>query len=212
MMTVVDDEIATAIFLDDELPFLKAIKGREDHLSINVAVTANIDQSLDWLRDGRGTAFVSDLKMPGRDGVTVLEEAHRIRPEAKLALLTGHSPTREQRVRLNQIGAEYYSKDAVEQLLQDLSEQLRDREHHDLDAMRSRIRQLERLNGELLADFVAELRRIRNPDEQVVVNGDDVFTVAELISDLEQQTPRGIEHVRLWLRAFGTLRQMGRRK
>src|SRR4051812_34172181 len=121
MMPLVEtDDTATAIFLDDELPFLKAIKGREDHLPIKFAVTANIDQSLGWLRDGRGTAFVSDLRMPGgRDGVTVLEEAHRIRPQAKLALLTGHSPTGDHRVRLKQIGAEYYSKDAVEQLLLD---------------------------------------------------------------------------------------------
>jgi hypothetical protein len=58
------------------------------------------------------------------------------------------------------------------------------------------------------------LRAIPNPENSWVNKGltpEKDFTVAQLIQDVQDLTPRGLKHLRLWVNAQQTLRKLGKK-
>lgn len=51
--------------------------------------------------------FLLDVRMPGLDGITLLEQCRRLRPEAATVLMTAYA-TVEQAVEIMRLGADYY--------------------------------------------------------------------------------------------------------
>src|SRR5436309_10512300 len=79
---IVDDDVA----LLEALP--RALKLRLDGIQIDTSETA-----LDALERIKATdydAIVTDIKMPGMDGLAVLREIRRVRPKTPTLLITGH--------------------------------------------------------------------------------------------------------------------------
>jgi PAS domain S-box-containing protein len=79
---LVDDDPA----LLEALP--EALRLRLDGIEIDTSETAS--EALERLRDTDYDAIVSDIKMPGMDGLALLAEAAKIRPGTPVLLITGH--------------------------------------------------------------------------------------------------------------------------
>jgi PAS domain S-box-containing protein len=79
---IVDDDAA----LLEALP--RALKLRLDGIEIDTSETAA--DALDRIRTTDYDAVVTDIKMPGMDGLAVLGEIGRLRPKTPTLLITGH--------------------------------------------------------------------------------------------------------------------------
>jgi two-component system, OmpR family, phosphate regulon sensor histidine kinase PhoR len=83
----------TRILLVDDDPALlealpEALRLRLDGIEIDTSETAS--DALERLRETDYDAIVSDIKMPGMDGLALLAEAAEIRPGTPVLLITGH--------------------------------------------------------------------------------------------------------------------------
>ena len=79
---LVDDDPA----LLEALP--EALRLRLDGIEIDTSETAY--EALDRLRETEYDAIVSDIKMPGMDGLALLAEAQKLSPGTPVLLITGH--------------------------------------------------------------------------------------------------------------------------
>jgi hypothetical protein len=71
--------------------------------------------------------------------------------------------------------------------------------------MQQRLRVLEGMHYEWIEDLVATLKEIPNYEKAIISGQNGPFTVAELIRDIQELKPRGVEYIRLWRRTLGTL-------
>jgi DNA-binding NtrC family response regulator len=78
---VVDDEQAVRELLEKTLTLA----------DYDVDTAADGTAALDRLRAVRYALLITDLKMPGMDGLSVIREARRIRPELPVVIITGCS-------------------------------------------------------------------------------------------------------------------------
>jgi PAS domain S-box-containing protein len=79
---IVDDDPA----LLEALP--RALQLRLDGIGIDTSETAA--DALERIREEDYDAIVTDIKMPGMDGLALLDEIRRIRPKTPTLLITGH--------------------------------------------------------------------------------------------------------------------------
>ncbi len=95
------------VLIDDDLPMLEL--GREVLSGEGYAVTGLSDslQALDIVRDKKPAAVITDLQMPGKDGMQLLRELKEEFPEMPVLMLTGHG-TVESAVEAVQYGAADY--------------------------------------------------------------------------------------------------------
>jgi len=83
-------DLDRVLVVDDEsrqLEILKTILGREG-LEVETASTA--EGALALLRDAPAAVILTDLKLPGRDGINLLEEAARLAPQSCVIIMTAH--------------------------------------------------------------------------------------------------------------------------
>lgn len=81
------------IFVDDESNLLQGLKRmlRKKHDDWDMIFVDNGDQALRELDKNRYDIIVTDYKMPGMDGLELLERVKGSHPEIKRLLLTGQS-------------------------------------------------------------------------------------------------------------------------
>lgn len=80
----------SVLVVDDEVEFTTALAKVLRRRGFEVTVAGGGDEALAAIDVGRFDAVVLDVKMPGRDGLTVLGEIKRRAPETEVILLTGH--------------------------------------------------------------------------------------------------------------------------
>jgi len=81
-LLVVDDEE----FITDGMAEL--LQGRRD-LDLDVYKAYSGEEAIDWLRRTRMDVVLSDIHMPGMDGIELLEQIHRNWPNCRVIFLTG---------------------------------------------------------------------------------------------------------------------------
>ena len=83
---------ATILLVDDDTALLdalsEALRLRMDGIQIDTSETA-VD-ALDRIRENDYDAIVSDIKMPGMDGLALLHEIRELRPATPTLMITGH--------------------------------------------------------------------------------------------------------------------------
>ncbi len=130
------------MIVDDEQPIRDSLAGLLADEGYATQCAADGEEGLKALRGGQGAdpdLVLLDIAMPGRNGVDILEEVRRARPELPVVMMSGHA-TIETAVRATQLGAyDFIEKPlSVEKLLLTIQ--------HALDRSR-----LERENLELRA-------------------------------------------------------------
>jgi two-component system, response regulator, stage 0 sporulation protein F len=206
------------VFLDDDPQFLETVQAA--NLNAVTTVTTDVKETLHLVEAKEVDYVVSDMNMPGQDGVHVLERAHSVNPDVGLALLTGFEPTAEQKRVLARIKADVYYKGAeLLQLLTDIEGQALARYVDQRDAvaitqeistLRQRLALLEELHVAWTADLVDQLAAIPNPEKRIVSTEEGPMSILDLIEDIQKLRPRGVHHIRLWLRGKRTVREARR--
>ena len=79
------------LVIDDELDMLMLLKMIiEDNTSYNVETTNNPAEGLKMLAEEAYDLVISDLKMPGMDGLEVFDELRKMRPDIPLIIITAY--------------------------------------------------------------------------------------------------------------------------
>lgn len=81
--------------IDDDPMFLRSLKRVLTNTPYNLSTLTDPEQAMATMESGRHDLVLLDLKMPGRDGLSVLEELMPRFPELFVLMLTGHGGVQE---------------------------------------------------------------------------------------------------------------------
>lgn len=117
------------LFVDDEVGFLDVIGRRLRRRGIRATLAPSAAAALQALEKDAFDAVVTDLKMPGMDGLALVARLRETFPGLPVILLTGHGGEEEAQEALRLGAADYLHKPCeLEELLQCLAQALdRDR-------------------------------------------------------------------------------------
>lgn len=79
------------LLVDDEQDFLTYTSRRFERRKVDVFTADSGRKALEMMAENSFDVVVLDIKMPGMDGLTVLERIREIAPDCKVLLLTGHA-------------------------------------------------------------------------------------------------------------------------
>ena len=92
--------LAKILVIDDEQGIRDLLDTLLRRKGYDVILSANGQKGLDLFRREQPDVIVLDLKMPGMDGLTVLQQIRNLDPKKPVIILTGAgTPETEQRVR-----------------------------------------------------------------------------------------------------------------
>jgi DNA-binding NtrC family response regulator len=158
------------------LALLRNVFGRSD-LVVHEARTG--EEALQHIDQHPVDVILTDLKMPGTDGLSVLAHARKVRPGAEVILMTGHA-TVESAVRAMKLGAFHYitkpfDVDEVSQLV-DRALELASvrRENVSLRSLARGRGGLENFIGvsEATKEVLALVRKVADTDSTVLITGE----------------------------------------
>lgn len=101
------------LLVDDEREFVQTLSERLQMRDIGSAVAYDGESALDLVRNDDPEVMIIDLKMPGIDGMEVLERVKQIRPEIEVIVLTGHGSEQDREKCMN-MGAFAYMQKPVD--------------------------------------------------------------------------------------------------
>ncbi len=100
------------LLVDDEEAYVKTLAERMEMRDVGSRVALSGEEALAMLADEPPDVMVLDLRMPGIDGMEVLERVKKSHPQVEVIILTGHGSEKEER-EARRLGAfEYLQKPA----------------------------------------------------------------------------------------------------
>ena len=78
------------LLVDDEKDYVKAMAERMQMRDVSSRVALSGDEALRMIENEAPDVMVLDLRMPGIDGMEVLERVKRDHPHVQVIILTGH--------------------------------------------------------------------------------------------------------------------------
>jgi YesN/AraC family two-component response regulator len=81
------------LVIDDEKATLFMFRLFLDAYGYAVLTAENGEQGLEIFKKERPAIVITDIKMPGIDGLTVLQKIKEIDPKAEVIVITGHGDT-----------------------------------------------------------------------------------------------------------------------
>lgn len=95
------------LVIDDELPVTTLLGRRLEQEGFTCQLAYNAEEALQYLREDSFAAALVDVRMPGRDGIALLEELKALDPDLAAIMVTAIKD-RESAVRAMRLGAEDY--------------------------------------------------------------------------------------------------------
>ena len=80
----------TILLVDDEADLREVLDISLSDTGYNVLTAENSTQALDLLNDNDIPVVITDIKMPGIDGIELLRKIKSKNPETEVIMLTGH--------------------------------------------------------------------------------------------------------------------------
>ncbi len=160
--TLVDNETAHVLVVDDEGAIRYSVSKTLQRIGYNVSEAANGEEALEMIQDEPYDVVLTDIKMPGLDGVELLKRIKETAPDAIVILMTGYASlgTAVEALRL---GAHDYlikpsSSQDIRQSVASGIERARNlrRRRSLLDAIRSNISELSRTDSEPVKTLAQE--------------------------------------------------------
>ena len=100
------------LLVDDEEAYVKTLAERMEMRDVGSRVALSGEEALDMLEHEPPDVMVLDLRMPGIDGMEVLERVKKSHPQIEVIILTGHGSEKEEK-EARRLGAfEYLQKPA----------------------------------------------------------------------------------------------------
>jgi len=86
------------LLVDDEKDFVNSLSERIQMRELDSKIAYNGEQALELVTDEIPDVVVLDLRMPGIDGLEVLERLKKNYPNVQVIILTGHGSDEDERV------------------------------------------------------------------------------------------------------------------
>lgn len=100
------------LLVDDEAEFLDTLVDRLDLRELKTDVAYNGKEALSAVEEEEPDVIVLDVKMPGMDGIEVLQRIKKAYPNVEVIILTGHGSEQDEQ-RARELGAfDYLRKPA----------------------------------------------------------------------------------------------------
>lgn len=99
LMTAASDNI---LIVDDEESIRRSLAGILSDEGFSTEDAPDGEKALERLRQGLPDLVLLDIAMPGRDGISILEELRQLWPELPVIMMSGHG-TIETAVRATQL-------------------------------------------------------------------------------------------------------------
>jgi two-component system nitrogen regulation response regulator NtrX len=186
--------VATILIVDDEADVRETVEMILDYEGYRTVHAAEGEAALAVLGEREVDAVLLDIKMPGRDGMEILEEMRRRRPELPVVMISGHG-TISTAVEATKKGAFDFIEKPLDRdrILLTLRNAVRDadlvRENRTL---RDRVDDRYRILGEseAIAGILETVRMVAPTQALVLITGDN-GTGKELVArNIHQQSPR----------------------
>ncbi len=149
----------------DILRFVEAALGAEGH---EVATALSAEAALAWLEKDTPDVLLTDIRLEGMDGLQLLEEARRGRPELPVIVMTAHGSVKIAVEAMRRGAADFVQKPLTEE---DLARAM---------ATLSRLRRLETENRFLRR----ELQHATTPGQQIIGQSAAVQEVMRLVEQV----------------------------
>ena len=105
-----NDSLYAVLLVDDEVGFLDVMGRRLRRRGIRATLAASGREALEVAGREHFDAVVTDLKMPGMDGLALMERLREAVPDLPVVLLTGHAGEAEAQEAVRRGAAEYLHK------------------------------------------------------------------------------------------------------
>jgi len=100
------------LLVDDEEAYVRTMAERMEMRDVGSRVALSGEEALQMVKEDEPDVMVLDLRMPGIDGMAVLERMKKEHPEVQVIILTGHGSDKEEK-EARRLGAfEYLQKPA----------------------------------------------------------------------------------------------------
>ena len=80
----------TILIVDDETPTLEMLELFLGALGYSVLTANNQTEGFEIFEREKPPIILTDIKMPGKDGLTFLEQVKSLRPQTEVIVITGH--------------------------------------------------------------------------------------------------------------------------
>ncbi len=168
------------IFVDDEEHLRLAAKQAFDLADFDVECFSEADRVLDLLGRSFTGVVVSDIRMPGMDGMTLLQRILELDPELPVVLITGHGDVQLAVEAMRKGAYDFIEKPFASNHLVDVVGRAIDKRRLTLEnrALRSAVSGRDRLEARLMgrAEVMVELRRqiraVAQTDADVLIIGE----------------------------------------
>lgn len=163
------------LLVDDEEGIRLVMSMLLKDMGYAVTTASKGDEALAVYKERRPAVVISDIKMPGMDGITLLKEIKRFDPDAEVLLLTGHGDLELAIAGLRGGAGDFLNKPASDAALEVALDRARRR-----IAMREALRRHTEELEELVARRTAELIR----SERFAAVGESAAALAHAIKNI----------------------------
>ncbi|MBI1977637.1 MAG: sigma-54-dependent Fis family transcriptional regulator, partial [Candidatus Omnitrophica bacterium] len=189
---------SSILVVEDEKNTREGLGQFLEGLDYDVSVAANGKEALTLLKAENPDIILSDLKMPEMDGLTLLHEIKRIKPDTIVIMFTAYG-TVENAVQAMKAGAYYYLTKPInfDELELVLKKAIRQKalEHENI-SLRQELLQERHESGKIIGESetikqsIALAKQIANSDSSVLIQGES-GTGKELFAHLiHSESPR----------------------
>ncbi|GLI33629.1 response regulator [Desulforhabdus amnigena] len=86
-----NSSVTHILVVDDEEKYRKMLQLMLEKIGYKCELAANASEALDKIRNTEFDMVISDIRMPGKDGIELMREALKISPDLKFIIITGHA-------------------------------------------------------------------------------------------------------------------------
>lgn len=116
------------LVIDDEAPTLEMLRLFLGACGYQVFTAKNEAEGLDIFRKETPPIVLTDIKMPGKDGFSIIKSIKAIQPETEVIVITGHGDTDLAKKAFELNASDFFNKpldtEALETALKRLEEKL----------------------------------------------------------------------------------------
>ncbi len=120
------------LVIDDEAPTLEMLRLFLGACGYEVLIAKNEAEGLDIFRKETPPIVLTDIKMPGKDGFSILKSIKAMKPETEVIMITGHGDKDLAKKAFELDASDFFNKpldtEALEAALKRLEEKLKHKE------------------------------------------------------------------------------------
>jgi DNA-binding NtrC family response regulator len=136
--------ITNILLVDDEISFIETVAKRLNKRDFNVSIASGGQEALDFLASHMTIdVVILDVKMPGLDGIAVLQEIKKHYPLIQVIMLTGHATVESAIEGMKKGAFDYLMKPcAIDTLIAKVNEAFNAKKHHEEKIHNARIKEI----------------------------------------------------------------------